>query len=149
MDGSQKLKLLIIGKSAKPRCFKGIKSQPTVYRKYGFKNIESIEQSSELPKITNSYSGWGHLPNYGELPFEDYSQVDDDISVHGAEILNLVHLDKEENKEEQPPIPVTLSESRRSLITLRFYTLRTDTSNDFFVALTTIENSLNNDKNLK
>lgn len=29
MNGPQKLKLLIIGKSAKPCCFKGIKSLPT------------------------------------------------------------------------------------------------------------------------
>lgn len=32
MDGSQKLKPLLIGKSAKPRCFKGIKSFPMTYR---------------------------------------------------------------------------------------------------------------------
>lgn len=32
MDGSEKLKPLIIGKSAKPRCFKGIKTFPTTYR---------------------------------------------------------------------------------------------------------------------
>ncbi|XP_039298512.1 tigger transposable element-derived protein 6-like [Nilaparvata lugens] len=32
MDGSQKLNPLVIGKSAKPRCFKGIKSLPTIYR---------------------------------------------------------------------------------------------------------------------
>ncbi|UYV74075.1 hypothetical protein LAZ67_11002039 [Cordylochernes scorpioides] len=54
-------------------------------------------------------------------------------SVHGAlteaEILNLAHLDEDEveDEEEQPPIPVTLSEARRSLTTLRFYALRTDT----------------------
>lgn len=32
MDGSQKLKLLMIGKSAKPRCFKNIRSFPVEYR---------------------------------------------------------------------------------------------------------------------
>lgn len=32
MDGSQKLKPLVIGKSNKPRCFKGIKSFPVTYR---------------------------------------------------------------------------------------------------------------------
>lgn len=122
------------------------------FRKCGFKQTENVEQSSEPPKITNSDSGWGLLPNYGELTFEDYAHVDDDISVHGAltdaELLNLAPLDEdeEENEEEQPPIPVTLSEARRSLTTLRFYALRTDTSDDFFAALTTIENSLDNDR---
>ena len=55
-------------------------------------------------------------------------------------------LDKDEDEEEQPPIPVTLSELRRCLSNLRFYALRTDTSDDFFAALTTIENSLDNDR---
>lgn len=32
MDGSEKLKPLVIGKAMKPRCFKGIKSFPTDYR---------------------------------------------------------------------------------------------------------------------
>lgn len=31
MDGSEKLKPLVIGKAMKPRCFKGVKSFPTVY----------------------------------------------------------------------------------------------------------------------
>lgn len=31
MDGSEKLKPLLIGESAKPRCFKGIKSFPLTY----------------------------------------------------------------------------------------------------------------------
>ncbi|UYV73153.1 hypothetical protein LAZ67_10001978 [Cordylochernes scorpioides] len=102
------------------------------FRKCGFKHTESVEQSSEPPKMTNSDSGWGGLPNYGELTFEDYSHVDDDVSVHGAdaEILNLDHLDDEDEEEdegEQPPIPVTLSEARRSLTTLRFYALKLPT----------------------
>ena len=32
IDGSDKLPLLIIGKSAKPRCFKGVKLLPTEYQ---------------------------------------------------------------------------------------------------------------------
>ncbi|KAL1457150.1 hypothetical protein WDU94_001811 [Cyamophila willieti] len=32
MDGSEKLKPFVIGKSVKPRCFKGIQSLPTTYR---------------------------------------------------------------------------------------------------------------------
>ncbi|UYV84043.1 hypothetical protein LAZ67_X000968 [Cordylochernes scorpioides] len=78
----------------------------------GFKHTESVEQSSESVKITNSDSGWGCLANYGKLTFENYSHVDNDISVHGAlsdaEILNFAHLDedKEEDEEEQLPIPI-------------------------------------------
>ncbi|UYV82098.1 hypothetical protein LAZ67_21000825 [Cordylochernes scorpioides] len=88
------------------------------------------------PKMTNSDSGWERLPNSGELAFEDYSHVDDNISVHGAltddDIFNLAHLDEEEDEEEQSPIPVTLSEARGSLTILRFYALRTETSDNFF-----------------
>ncbi|GFV69007.1 tigger transposable element-derived protein 6 [Trichonephila clavipes] len=32
MDGSEKITPLVIGKSAKPRCFKGMNSFPTKYR---------------------------------------------------------------------------------------------------------------------
>jgi len=32
MAGTEKLSLLVIGKAAKPRCFKGVKSLPTPYR---------------------------------------------------------------------------------------------------------------------
>ncbi|XP_055617640.1 tigger transposable element-derived protein 4-like [Toxorhynchites rutilus septentrionalis] len=32
MDGSEKLELLVIGKSAKPRCFKNIKNLPVIYK---------------------------------------------------------------------------------------------------------------------
>ena len=32
MTGTEKLPLLVIGKAAKPRCFKGVKSLPTPYR---------------------------------------------------------------------------------------------------------------------
>ena len=122
------------------------------YRKCGFKQTENEEQSLEPPKPTNSNSGWELLPNSGELAFEDYAVVDDGLSVHGsltdAELLNLAPLDEdeEENEEEQSPIPVTLSEARRSLNALRFYALTTDTSDDVFAALTTIENSLDNDR---
>lgn len=122
------------------------------FRKCGFKQVENVENSSEPQKITNSDSEWGLLPDCTKLTFEDYTHVDDDISVHGAltdaELLNSAPLDKDEegDEEEQPPIPVTLSEARRCLSNLRFYALRTDTSDDFFAALTTIENSLDNDR---
>ena len=32
MDGSEQIKLLVIGKSQNPRCFKGVKSLPVAYR---------------------------------------------------------------------------------------------------------------------
>lgn len=106
-------------------------------------------QSSELPIFTSTDPGWGLLPNCGELTFEDFVQVDHDISVHGvltdAELLDLDN-NEEENEEDQPLIPVTLSEARKSLRSLRSYALRTDTSDEFFSALITIENSLDNDR---
>ncbi|CAH2096716.1 unnamed protein product [Euphydryas editha] len=120
--------------------------------KCGFKQVGNVEQSSEPPKIINSDSRWGLLPNCGEITFDDYAHVDDDISVHGvltdAELMNMVSLDEdeEENEEEEPPISVTLSEARKCLTILRFYALGTDTNDDFFAALTTIENSLDNDR---
>lgn len=64
-----------------------------------------------------------------------------------AELLYLIPVDEDdsENKEEQLPISVTLNEAKRYFITLHFYTLRTDTNDNFFAALTTIKNSLDND----
>lgn len=128
----------------------------TIYNcfgKCGFKKTGNVEQSSEPPKITNSGSEWGLLPDCRELTFEDYTHVDDDISVYGiltdTELMSMVSLDEDDEKEdeeEEPLTPVTLSEARKCLTTLRFYALGTDTSDDYFAALTTIENSLDNDK---
>ncbi|UYV72563.1 SETMAR [Cordylochernes scorpioides] len=93
-------------------------------RKCGFKHTESVEQSSESLKIANSDSGWGRLTNYGDLTFENYSHVNEDISVHGsltdANILNSTHLVQDE-KEDLPPISITLNKAKRSLTTLRTF----------------------------
>lgn len=124
------------------------------FRKCGFvKRRENVEQPSEPPKDTNSIppdSVWALLPNSGELTFQEYVQVDDDIDVHGAltdvELLACENEDEEEIEEEQPPTPITLSEARSSLNTLRHYALRTETNDDFFSALIIIDNSLDNDR---
>lgn len=128
------------------------------FRKCGFKQTGNVEQSSEPRRnsepSTNSGSEWELLPDCSELTFEDFTHVDDDISVYGiltdTELMSMVSLDEDDEKEdeeEEPPTPsVTLSEARKCLTTLRFYALGTDTNDDYFAALTTIENSLDSDK---
>ncbi|UYV84897.1 hypothetical protein LAZ67_X003902 [Cordylochernes scorpioides] len=67
-----------------------------------------------------------------EIAYLVLDSIEKGESVHGAltdaEILNLTHLDEEEDEEEQPPIPVTLSKARRSFTALCSYVLRTDTT---------------------
>ncbi|GFV15453.1 hypothetical protein TNCV_4834791 [Trichonephila clavipes] len=50
MDGSEKITPLVIGKSAKPRCFKGINSFPTKYRsnKKAWMTTELFDGLTEL-----------------------------------------------------------------------------------------------------
>ncbi|GFX56344.1 hypothetical protein TNCV_2242761 [Trichonephila clavipes] len=48
MDGSEKIIPLVIGKSAKPRCFKGINSFPTKYR-----------SNKEAWMTTELFNEWG------------------------------------------------------------------------------------------
>lgn len=101
------------------------------FRKSGFKQTENDGPISQPPNHTNSILGWELLPDCGPLTFQEYVQVDDDIGVHGvltdAELLDLPSQDDdgEENEEEEieepPPVPVTLSEARTALSTLRSY----------------------------
>ncbi|GFS63437.1 hypothetical protein TNCV_2239771 [Trichonephila clavipes] len=68
MDGSEKITPLVIGKSAKSRCFKGINSFPTKYRskKKAWKTNELFNECSSRTR------------------FDDYVLVDTDIAVWGA-----------------------------------------------------------------
>ncbi|GFY09941.1 hypothetical protein TNCV_3699031 [Trichonephila clavipes] len=79
MDGSEKITPLVIGKSAKPRCFKGINSFPTKCR--------SNKKAWMTTKLFNECSSITR--------FDDYVLVDMDIAVWGAlsdaEIVTLDH----------------------------------------------------------
>ncbi|GFV14931.1 uncharacterized protein TNCV_3642931 [Trichonephila clavipes] len=100
MDGSEKITPLVIGKSAKPRCFKGINSFPTKYRsnkkawmttelfneccfkKSGFPSPNLVDVDNTLPEFNAEPSLWEALPEQ-DLTFDDYVLVDTDIAVWG------------------------------------------------------------------
>ncbi|GFX38836.1 uncharacterized protein TNCV_1890001 [Trichonephila clavipes] len=107
MDGSEKITPLVIGKSAKPRCFKGINSFPTKYRsnkkaslmmidktwravtpltihscfkKSGFPSPNLVDVDDTLTEFNAAPSLWEALPEQ-DLTFDDYVLVDTDIAV--------------------------------------------------------------------
>ncbi|GFT18925.1 tigger transposable element-derived protein 6 [Trichonephila clavipes] len=95
MDGSEKITPLVIGKSAKPRCFKGINSFPTNYRsnKKAWMTTELFNEWLPLPNLVDvdytliefnaEQSVWEALPEQ-DFTFDDYVLVDTDIAVWGA-----------------------------------------------------------------
>ncbi|GFU91956.1 uncharacterized protein TNCV_3765811 [Trichonephila clavipes] len=132
MDGSEKITPLVIGKSAKPRCFKGINSFPTNYRS-NKKAWMTTELFNERLPIRRIWLMWTihslnlmlnqALPEQ-DLTFDDYVLVDTDIAVWGAlsdaEIVALNHNNTESDEDESEELtPVTLSEAKVSLNNLR------------------------------
>ncbi|GFV49385.1 tigger transposable element-derived protein 6 [Trichonephila clavipes] len=137
MDGSEKISPLVIGKSAKPRCFKGRNSFPTKYRsnKKAWMTTELFNEwlvslnsdmkrekrhillfldnctvHNNAPPLSNEA-----LPEQ-DLTFDDYVLVDTDIAVWGAlsdaEIVALDHNNTESDEDESEELtPVTLSET--------------------------------------
>ncbi|GFV83149.1 uncharacterized protein TNCV_1898761 [Trichonephila clavipes] len=112
MDGSKKITPLIIGKSAKPRCFKGINSFPINYRsnkkawmttelfnewlgtvtpltihscfkKSDFPLPNLVDVEDTLTEFNAEPSLWEALPEQ-DLTFDDYVLVDTDNAVWGA-----------------------------------------------------------------
>ncbi|GFV58015.1 uncharacterized protein TNCV_2573111 [Trichonephila clavipes] len=122
MDGSEKITPLVIGKSAKPRCFKGINYFPTKYR-----SNEKVWMPTELFNECQAsprriWLMWTiHSVNLmlnqalpeQDLTFDDY--VDTDIAVwralSDAEIMALDHNNTESDEDESEELtPLTLSE---------------------------------------
>ncbi|GFW08040.1 uncharacterized protein TNCV_2978091 [Trichonephila clavipes] len=121
MDGSEKITPLVIGKSAKPRCFKGINSFPTKYRsnkkawmttelfneccfkKSGFPSPNLVDVNDTLTEFNAEPSPWESLPEQ-DLTFDDLVLVDTDIAVWGAlfdaEIVALDHNNTESDEDE-------------------------------------------------
>ncbi|GFX07528.1 hypothetical protein TNCV_5092401 [Trichonephila clavipes] len=105
MDGSEKITPLVIGKSAKPRCFKDVlKSQASTRR------IWLMWTTHSLNLMLNQA-----LPEQ-DLTFDDYVLVDTDINVWGAlydsEIVALDHNNTESDEDESEELtPVTLVRS--------------------------------------
>ncbi|GFX77811.1 hypothetical protein TNCV_1107281 [Trichonephila clavipes] len=92
MDGSEKIAPLVIGKSAKPRCFKGINSFPTKYRS-NKKACSSITRSDDYVLVDTDIAEWGALSD--------------------AEIVTLDHNNTESDEDESEELtPVTLSEAK-------------------------------------
>ncbi|GFW02864.1 uncharacterized protein TNCV_3732641 [Trichonephila clavipes] len=127
MDGSEKITPLIIGKSAKPRCFKGINSFPTNYRsnkkaccfkKSDFPSPNLVDVEDTLTEFNAEPSLWEALPEQ-DLTFDDYVLVDTDSAVWGAalsdvEIVVLNHNNTESDEDESEELtPLTLSEAKK------------------------------------
>ncbi|GFW63468.1 uncharacterized protein TNCV_401341 [Trichonephila clavipes] len=135
MDGSEKITPLVIGKSAKPWCFKGINSFPAKYRsnKKAWVTNELfneclIDVDDTLTEFNAELSLWEALPEQ-DLTFDDYVLVDTDIAAWGAlsdaEIVALDHNNTESDEGDSEELtPVTLSEAKVSLNKLRNFSFK-------------------------
>ncbi|GFU62156.1 tigger transposable element-derived protein 6 [Trichonephila clavipes] len=155
MDGSEKITPLVIGKSAKTRCFKGINSFPTKYRsnKKAWMTTELFNEwlvslNSDMKRekrhillfLDNS------LPEE-DLTFDNYVLFDTDIAVQGvlsdAEILALDHKNTESDEDESEELtPVTLSEAKETLNKLRNFFLQNHVDADILQASFVLEKSI-------
>ncbi|GFW43797.1 uncharacterized protein TNCV_4771461 [Trichonephila clavipes] len=131
MDGSEKITPLVIGKSAKPRCFKGINSFPTKYRsnKKAWMTTELFNECFD--HIDKAWRAVTPLTIHSSLPeqdltFVDYVLVDTDIAVwralSDAEIVTLDHNNTESDEDESKELtPVTLSEASVTKQTMQLF----------------------------
>ncbi|GFW91938.1 tigger transposable element-derived protein 4 [Trichonephila clavipes] len=121
MDSSEKITPLVIGKSAKPRCFKGLES---CFKKSSF---PSPNLDDTLIEFNAEPSLWEALPE-ADLTFDNYMLVVTNIAVWGAlsdaEIVALDHNNTESDEDESELTPVTLSEAKVSLNTLHNFFLQ-------------------------
>ncbi|GFU95444.1 uncharacterized protein TNCV_4787791 [Trichonephila clavipes] len=131
MDGSEKITPLAIGKSATPRCFKGINSFPAKYRsnKKAWMTTELFNECSSITRL------------------DDYVLVDTDIAVWGvlsdAEIVTLDHNNTESDEDESEELtPVTLSEAKVSQNKLRNFFLQNHIDADILQASFVLEKSI-------
>ncbi|GFT96895.1 uncharacterized protein TNCV_1934391 [Trichonephila clavipes] len=106
---------LVIGKSAKPQCFKGINSFPTKYRSNKkawmttelfnewLPSLNLVDVDNTLTEFNAEPSLWEALPEQ-DLMLDDYKLVDTDIAVWGAlsdvEIVALDHNNTESDEDE-------------------------------------------------
>ncbi|GFW84423.1 tigger transposable element-derived protein 6 [Trichonephila clavipes] len=148
MDGSEKITPLVIGKSAKPRCFKGINSFPTKYRsnKKASPSPNLFDVDDTLTEFNAEPSFWKALPEQ-DLTFDDYVLIDTDIAVRGAlsdaEIVALDHNNTESDEDEWEELtPVTLSEAKLSLNKLRNFFLQNHVDADILHASFVLEKLL-------
>lgn len=59
MDGSEKLPLLVIGKSKKPRCFKNVKSLPVTYESNGKAWMTSVLFEKWITDLDQKFANEG------------------------------------------------------------------------------------------
>jgi hypothetical protein len=90
---------------------------------------------------------WEPLPTYGDFIFGDFVLMDDEIAARGAltdaELMTFQD-EAEKDNEAETPTPVTSSKATLPIYTLNSYTFRTETNDNFFTNLITIENELDN-----
>ncbi|GFV63668.1 tigger transposable element-derived protein 6 [Trichonephila clavipes] len=155
MDASEKITPLVIGKSAKHRCFMGINSFPTKYRsnKKAWMTTELFNEwlvslNSDMKREKR------HIPLFldnsipeQDLTFDDYVLVDTDIAVWGAlsdaKIVALVNNNTESDEDESEELtPVTLSEAKVTLNKLRNFSLQNHDDADILQASFVLEKSI-------
>ncbi|GFW10871.1 hypothetical protein TNCV_3869561 [Trichonephila clavipes] len=117
MDGSEKITPLVIGKSAKPRCFKALimidkawraATIHSCFKKSGFPSPNLVDVDDTLIEFNAEPSLWEALPEPDgrepDLTFDDYVLVVTYIVVWGAlsdaEIMALDHNNTESDEDE-------------------------------------------------
>ncbi|KAL4709481.1 hypothetical protein ACJJTC_012818 [Scirpophaga incertulas] len=164
MDGSEKLKPLVIGKAMKPRCFKGVKSFPTDYRanKKAWMTTELFnnwlltingDMKRQKRKIllfldnctvhnNDEEPAMEPLVDISGVSFSDFIQVDENVAVSGSltdgEILSATDTqsnDEDEDDTSEPLAEVSVKEARSSFDTLKSFCLQNESDEKAFQAL--------------
>ncbi|GFT94372.1 tigger transposable element-derived protein 6 [Trichonephila clavipes] len=164
MVGSEKITPLVIGKSAKPRCFKGKISFSTKYpsnkkawmttelfneccfKQSGIPLPNLVDVDDTVNEFNAEPSLWEALPEQ-DLTFDDYVLVDTDIAAWGAlsdaEIVALDHNNTESGEDESQELtPVTLSGAKVLLNKLRNFFLPNHVDADILQASFFLEKSI-------
>lgn len=97
MTGKEKIKLLVIGKSAKPRCFSNVKSLPVMYEH----NKRSWMTSSIFETWIQKFDKKFHRENRNVLLFIDNCPAHPKV-VHNLKAVKLVYLPPNTSSKLQP-----------------------------------------------
>ncbi|GFS87160.1 tigger transposable element-derived protein 6 [Trichonephila clavipes] len=116
------------------------------FKKSGFPSPNLVDVNDTLTKLNAEPSLWEALPEQ-DLTFDDYVLVDMNIAVWGAlsdaEIVALVHNNTESDEDESKELtPVTLSEAKVSINTLRNFFLQNHVDADILQASFVLEKSI-------
>ncbi|KAG8236781.1 hypothetical protein J437_LFUL017083 [Ladona fulva] len=116
---TEKLRPLVIGKYAKPRCFKNVRSFPCDYSAHKKAWMTGSQESDE--------EGWTELQTRIEQPgnFENFVEVDNGLVTSGLQAIEDIirykgaNTDSEEEEDKTLPQSVKKSEAMDAIVTLR------------------------------